>query len=83
LTIADKPSNIRIVDWSVSGFYDIAVALEDKDHRLLIGSLHGFVFFVMMCVVRVVRKITTNHKIHCLRTYLSTMTKINLLFEPY
>ena len=49
MTIADKPSNIRTVDWSVSGFYDIAVALEDKDHRLLIGSLHGFVFFVMMC----------------------------------
>jgi len=28
LTIARKPSNIIAVDWSVSGFYDIAVALE-------------------------------------------------------
>jgi len=26
-----KPPNIIAVDWSVSGFYDIAVALENKD----------------------------------------------------
>lgn len=41
-----KPSNIIAVDWSVSGFYDIAVALENKDDGLLISSSLSFIFFV-------------------------------------
>lgn len=41
-----KPSNIIAVDWSVSGFYDIAVALENKDYGLLISSSLSFIFFV-------------------------------------
>jgi len=46
LTIALKPSNIIAVDWSVSGIYDIAVALENNDYGLLIGSLGSFIYFV-------------------------------------
>ncbi|ERL56466.1 hypothetical protein M917_0744 [Psychrobacter aquaticus CMS 56] len=34
------------VDWSVNGSYDIAVALENENHALLIGSLCGSIFFV-------------------------------------
>jgi len=48
LTIAHKPSNIIAVDWSVSGFYDIAVALENKDYGLLIGGLLSLIIFVTM-----------------------------------
>ncbi|MGA4440569.1 hypothetical protein [Psychrobacter pocilloporae] len=48
MTITDKPSNIIEVDWSVSGFYDIAVALENENYGLLIGSLRSLIFFVMM-----------------------------------
>ncbi|AOY44865.1 hypothetical protein GCM10027424_06500 [Psychrobacter pacificensis] len=48
MTIAGKPSNIIEVDWSVNGFYDIAVALENDYYELLIGSLCSVIFFVMM-----------------------------------
>jgi len=48
LTIACKPSNIIEVDWSVSGFYDIAVALENENDELLISSRRRFTFFVIM-----------------------------------
>jgi hypothetical protein len=48
LTIGLKPLNIIAVDWSVSGFYDIAVALENENYGLLIGSLRRFIFFVIM-----------------------------------
>ena len=47
-----KPSNIIAVDWSVSGFYDIAVALENEDDRLLISGLRSFRFFVTMILQR-------------------------------
>jgi len=30
----------------VSGIYDIAVALENNDYGLLIGSLGSFIYFV-------------------------------------
>ena len=43
-----KPPNIIAVDWSVSGFYDIAVALENKDDGLLISSSPRVIFFVIM-----------------------------------
>jgi len=48
LTITRKPSNIIAVDWSVSGFYDVAVALEKENDELLIGSLCSFISFVIM-----------------------------------
>jgi len=48
LTIARKPSNITAVDWSVSGFYDIAVALEKENYGLLISGLYSSFFFVIM-----------------------------------
>ncbi|GAA0797758.1 hypothetical protein GCM10009110_02660 [Psychrobacter piscatorii] len=48
MTITDKQSNIIDVDWSVSGFYDIAVALENENYGLLIGSLRSFISFVIM-----------------------------------
>jgi hypothetical protein len=40
------------VDWSVSGFYDIAVALEKEDYSLLISGLRSFLFFVTMILQR-------------------------------
>ena len=43
-----KPSNMIDVDWSVNGFYVIAVTLENRNEELLIGDLRSFVFFVMM-----------------------------------
>ncbi|MEK6203063.1 MAG: hypothetical protein N2B04_03330, partial [Psychrobacter sp.] len=46
LTIAVKPSNIIAVDWSVSGFYDIAVALGNNYYLLLISSICRFILFV-------------------------------------
>jgi len=46
--MAHKQSNIIEVDWSVNGFYCIAVALENNDNGLLIGNWRSFIFFVTM-----------------------------------